>query len=140
MKRFLISTLLVAISVMALLSFVGCSNFMYAGTYEMVGLSGEVTVSGQTIQLNEDLFDYYRIILNEDGSAKIQSKAKSSTTSVEAEGTWEFSDGKLKIKHTNSAGITTIEEMDLENGKITYNASQTIQGMNVQMQIVLEKK
>lgn len=109
------------------------------GTYEMVSVSGTVTYNGQTVELSEDLYEYYRIILDRDGTAKIESKASNSTLKVEEEGTWEYEDGVLKVKSSPS-GIAVVEEMKWENGTITYEAEQSGQGMTIKMTLVLQKQ
>ena len=139
MKKISISILAVMMCMMCLLAFTACQNSPYVGTYEMVSISGTMTVYGQTIKLTKDLYEYYRITLNEDGTAKVQSKAVNNTTAIEADGTWEFVDGKIFLKSTTS-GITTVEEMTWEDGVITYSANQSAQGISMEMTIVLEKQ
>lgn len=143
MRKILVLILTVAMSIASILSLSACQNekynAKYAGTYEMISISGQMTMHGQTTEITKDLYDYYRIVLEEDGSAKVQSKGKANTTAVEIEGTWEYSDGKILLKSSNS-GITTIEEMLWEEGKITYSASQSGAEYAIEMNIVLQKK
>ncbi len=139
MKKILSVMLVVALSLSCVLMLSACGNSEVAGTYEMVSISGTVTSYGQTIPLSEDLYDYYRIILNEDGTATVQSKAKGNTTVIEQDGTWEFEDNKVKLKST-TAGVSVVEEMDWKDGTITYVANQSAQGMTISMTLVLEKQ
>ena len=121
------------------LTFASCnSDDKIAGTYEMTSISGTVTYGGETIELEEDLYDYYRITLKKNGSCMIESKASGSTTKVEEEGTWEYDDGILKIK-SNPSGITTVEEMTWEDDVIIYEAEQNASGMKIEMKLRLEK-
>lgn len=114
-------------------------NSKYAGTYKMVSISGTVSMNGMTTTLSTEMYEYYNIILNEDGTAVVESKAAGSTgVAIEQDGTWEYEDGKIKLKSDNS-GVTVVEEMTWENDTITYVAEQSAQGMTVSMTIVLQK-
>lgn len=139
MKKISVSILAVMMCLICLLTFAACQDSQYVGTYEMVSISGTMTAYGQTIELTKDLYEYYRITLNDDGTAKVQSKAANNTTAIEADGTWEVVDGKIFLKSTTS-GITTVEEMTWEDGVITYSANQSAQGISMEMTIVLEKQ
>ena len=139
MRKFLVLIMTVAMSMIFILSLSACEKSKYAGTYEMISISGQMTMYGQTTEITKDLYEYYRIVLEEDGSAKVQSKGKANTTAVEMEGSWEYSDGKILLKSSNS-GINTIEEMLWENGKITYSVSESGAGYTIEMDIVLQKK
>ena len=110
-----------------------------AGTYEMVEISGTLTMNGQTVELDEDLYDYYRITLNKDGTAEIESKGAGSTLKVEEEGTWEYEDDVIKLK-SKPSGITVVEEMEWDDDVITYEAEQSAQGMTIKMTLILEKQ
>ena len=69
MKKILSVMLVVALSLSCVLMLSACGkNSQVAGTYEMVSISGTVTMNGQTVTLSEGLYDYYRIILNDDGT------------------------------------------------------------------------
>ena len=114
-------------------------NAKYAGTYKMVSITGSMTINGETTQLSTDLYEYYNIILNKDGTAVVESKgAQTVGMAVENEGTWEYEDGKIKLKSRNS-GITVVEEMTLEGDTLTYVAEQAASGVSISMTIVLEK-
>ena len=104
----------------------------------MVSISGSVTANGMTTQLSTDLYEYYNIILNEDGTAKVESQAAGTTTKVEGDATWEVEDGKIQLI-TRTSGVKVVEEMDWEDGTLTYVANQTASGMTISMTIVLEK-
>lgn len=110
-----------------------------AGTYEMVSISGTITQNGQTVNLDEDLYEYYRLTLNKDGSALVESKGKNNTSKVEQEGEWDYEDGVIKLKSVQM-GITVVEEMEWDDGVITYEAKESGQGMSVNMKITLKKK
>ncbi|MBQ2717074.1 MAG: hypothetical protein IJF75_00570 [Clostridia bacterium] len=140
MKKILSVMLVVALSLSCVLMLSACGkNSQVAGTYEMVSISGTVTMNGQTVTLSEGLYDYYRIILNDDGTAKVESKGAGNTSVIEQEGTWEYEDNKVKLRSTTS-GITVVEEMDWEDGTITYVANQSAQGMTISMTLILEKQ
>ena len=139
MRKILVLIMTAAMSTIFILSLSACGNAKYAGTYEMISISGQMTVNGQTTEITKDLYEYYRIVLEKDGSAKVQSKGKANTTAVEVEGSWEYSDGKIILKSSNS-GINTIEEMLWEEEKITYSARQSAAGYTIEMDIILQKK
>ena len=108
------------------------------GVYEMVSISGTLVQNGYVTQLDESLYEYYRITLNTDGSAFVESKGRGVTTAVEAEGTWEWDDGQIKLK-SRTLGISVVETMDWEDGVITYEAHQVGQGIEITMVLVLER-
>ena len=138
MKR-LIFLLLTGILLFSLAS---CGrNSELVGTYEMTSLSGAITYNGQTTTLNKNSFTYYRIILSRNGDCKVEAKAADSTAKTEQEGTWEYDaeSGTLSIK-SEEAGVTVIEEMQWEDGVITYNSEQTQSGMKIKMRMKLEKQ
>ena len=109
-----------------------------AGTYEMESIEGTITYGGYTTDLDESLYEYYRIILEKDGTAIVESRAAGSTAAMEEEGTWEYEDDKIKLK-TNPQGITVVEEMEWDDGTITYKANQNAQGMQISFTLVLKK-
>ena len=139
MKRILSVILVLVLTLSMALTLASCSKSKYAGTYEMVSISGEMIYNGQTTKLDEDLYDYYRIILKSNGKAKVESKGKGSTSVYEADSTWSYSNGKINLK-TVTNGYSVVEKMDWEDGVITYVASQTAQGMTINMTIILERK
>lgn len=139
MKKVLISMLAIIMCIVSVSMLTACGNKKYAGTYEMISISGQMTSGGQTTQITKDLYDYYRIVLEEDGTAIVQSKGAGNTTAIEVEGTWEFSDGKILLRSVNS-GITTVEEMEWNDGVICYSCNDYVQGYSVQMEIVLQRK
>lgn len=109
------------------------------GTYEMVSIEGYMTQNGTRIELNESMYEYYRIILRDDGTAKVASKAPNNSTIVEQEGTWKYEDGKVKLI-SSQYGISVTEVMDWENGTITYHAQQSGGGITADFVLVLEKQ
>lgn len=147
MKKILSSALLLTLLVAFALTLTSCSLPFFkkdmtdeiAGTYEMVRISGTVTYNGQTIDLEEDLYEYYRITLDEDGTCTVEAKGAGNTSKIENEGTWEYEDGTLEIK-TETNGVTVVEEMEWEDDVITYDAKETTSGMTIKMHLVLEKQ
>ena len=140
MKK-LLSAMLALAMVLVCLSFVACVSEKddVAGTYVMTDISGTVTYNGQTVALTDSLYEYFRIILNEDGTAKIESKGVENTAKVEVNGTWEYEEGLLSIK-SETNGLTVIEEMQWEDGVISYDAKQSGNGMTISFTIILEKE
>ena len=122
------------------LIFAACgSNSEYVGVYKMKSISGIITQNGQTVHLTTDLYEYYNITLNEDGTGKIESKGTTNTNRVESTGTWDVENGKVLFKSKVGA-ITVVEEMTWENGVLTYVAEQTGVGYAYSMTIVLERE
>ena len=72
-----------------------------AGTYEMVSIEGTLVYEGQTTQLDKSLYEYYRIVLEKNGKARVESKAASNSTLIEADGTWEWKNKKIRLKSTS---------------------------------------
>ena len=55
------------------------------------------------------------------------------------DGTWEYEEGLLSVK-SETNGLTVIEEMQWEDGVISYDAKQSGNGMTVSFTIILEKE
>ena len=142
MKKKIMAALAVVMCVIACaMTLTACTSIemrKIAGTYEMVSISGTITYNGQTTQLDEDLYEYYRITLEKDGDAKVEIKGTVNTLAVEADAEWEYEDGKIKLI-TKQGGMKVVEIMDYEDGAITYTANQTVQGMAISMTIILER-
>lgn len=120
MKKTWKAIVLSAVSALMILMLVACADPSLKeveGTYEMTSISG--TISGQ--QVNKDMYEYYRIILDGKGKATVQSKVTGGS-SYEAEATYKYKDGKLELITQNGAAKVT-EEMDYEDGVITYKVN-----------------
>ena len=142
MKKLLSLTLIAIILLGTFAGLCSCGNknsSQIAGIYEMVDISGTVTFNGQKTELEEDLYDYYRIILYPDGNAKVAAKAKNNSTQVEEEAEWEFKNGTIRLK-SSPQGLTVVEEMQWKNGTIIYNATQSSGNMTVDMTLTLQKR
>ena len=142
MKKFIITLLSVVMCFACLTMATSCVNKKInkevVGVYEMANVSGTINQNGFVTNLDVSLYEYYRITLKEDGSALVESKGTSSSAIYEAEGTWEWSDGKIKLKTTQS-GITVTEVMDWADGVITYKAYQESAGIKIDMVLTLER-
>lgn len=88
-----------------------------AGTYEMTSITG--TVNGQPI--SEENYEYFRIILNANGSGLVQSKgAAEGSEPYEADGTFRYKDGMIRFN--SRTGIFSVtEEYAYADGVITYS-------------------
>ena len=142
MKKLLSFVLVIYLIAACLLTFVSCGkNSELVGTYEMSSISGLMSYNGQTIELDEDLYEYYRITLKRNGSCKIESKAADSSSKIEQEGTWEYFEesGILAIKSEDN-GVTVIEEMKWKDGIITYDVEQTVSSAKIKMRLKLKKQ
>ena len=138
MKK-LLSVLLVAIMVISLASCFGGINEDAVGVYEMTAISGTVTANGVTTELGTDLYEYYTITLNKDGSAVVKAKGSQTSIEMEQEGTWKFEDGKVKLTSENQ-GVKVTEVMDWKDNVITYKTTQEGQGMKLDFELTLTKK
>ncbi len=142
MKKILSLTLAVFLIAACLLTLASCGAASeLVGTYEMSSISGAITYAGQTVTIDEDYFDYYRITLEKGGACKVESKAADSTAKIEQEGTWEYDEetGKLTVKSTQG-GVTVSEEMTWKDDIITYNAELSEAGMKIKMRLKLKKQ
>lgn len=139
MKKIALTSLLIIILVVSSVALTACANAQYAGTYEMVSVSGTMTANGQTIDLDTSLYEYYRIILKANGKAIVESKAATSGLAVEMEGEWEYKDNQIYLT-TTTAGIKVIEIMDIEGDTITYTANQQAQGITINFTVVMKKQ
>ena len=141
MKKLLSLVLVIVMALGCTLALASCGGIEkdIVGTYEMESISGSISYGGTTTELEADLYEYYRIILDEDGKATVESKAATGGVKIREEGTWEYVDGKLEIS-TSPQGITVVEEMDWNDGTITYETSQSGQGMTIEFSIVLKKQ
>ena len=142
MKKFLSIALVLIISC-SCLAFTSCGLFGdddITGVYEMTEISGTITYGGQTHPLSEDLYDYYRITLNDDGSVIIEARGNGSSA-IREEGRWEYDEPNLDVISVRG-GYTVVEEMELKDGVITYNAPRqydSLTGMTIEMSMTLEK-
>ena len=140
MKRVVSLALVLMMVLTCMLAFASCGQEKkMVGTYEMVSISGTMTYNGETVQLDKNMYEYYRIILEKDGVVTIESKGTNGIA-YEEEGEWKWDDDVLKI-WTKPEGSPTrvLEEMEWEDDTITYTANQTAEGMTISMTIVLEK-
>lgn len=139
MKR-IVSLVLTVITVLScVFAFSSCSmKDKISGTYEMTDISGSITANGTTQKITKDLYEYYTIELEKNGKGEIRSKGANGVQ-VEEDITWEWEDDVLKIK-SKPNGITIVEEMEWNDGVITYKAKQSAEGMTINMTIVLEKQ
>ena len=108
-----------------------------AGTYKMTDISGSITSGGQTIELSPSLYDYYTIELKEDGVAVVSAKGVGGALSDE--GTWSYSNGVISLK-TKTGGVTVVEEMDWDDGTITFVSEQSDANMSVKMNMTLVRE
>ena len=145
MKKLLTVLVLIALCLSCMTMMISCDIMNIGikkeivGVYEMTDISGSMSANGQTISLSKDLYEYYRITFNEDGTAKVESKGVGNTAKIEQEATWEWDDGKIEFKSTTQ-GVTVVEELDWNDGVITYTSTQSAQGITITMDITLTKK
>lgn len=140
MKRVVSLALVLMMVLTCMLAFASCGQEKkMVGTYEMVSISGTMTYNGETVQLDKNMYEYYRIILEKDGVVTIESKGTNGIA-YEEEGEWKWDDDVLKIwTKPEGSPARVLEEMEWEDDTITYTANQTAEGMTISMTIVLEK-
>ena len=142
MKRLVaifLTAVLVLGSVMALASCNDANPKDMVGVYELSDISGSITANGQTTALSKDLYEYYTIELKDGGAATVKSAGAGFSVEYEEEATWKYEDGKLKIT-SKPQGVEVTEVMDIKDGVITYETTQSTGGTVISMKIVLEKK
>lgn len=113
---------------LVLITLTGCSfDFLKedkyaeeAGTYELYYAGGSISLSN---------YDYWRIILNADGTCVIESKGSNNSQSYSAEATYEIEDNKIRIFSKNG-NATITEEYDYIDGEIQMN-NQQISGYTI---------
>lgn len=119
MKRSFKSLVIAFFVAIMMAALVACSSPYkeVAGTYEMSSITGKV--SGITI--TKDSYEYFRIILDEDGNGTVQSKGKGlGAVSYEAKGEYTYENGKIKMT-TKNGSVSVTEEYDYADGVITYS-------------------
>ena len=147
MKRIVSLALVLMMVLTCVVSFASCDlgkkrqEKKMLGTYEMVSISGTISYNGETIQLEKDLYEYYRIILEKDGVVTIEAKGTNgAATEEEGEWEWDTDDEVLKVwTKPEGSPVRVLEKMEWEDDTITYTANQTVEGMTISMTIVLEK-
>lgn len=142
MKKIVSLALVLMMILTCTVAFASCNNNKeVAGVYEMVSITGTITQNGQVQQLSTDLYEYYRITLNEDGTAKIESKAPNSSQKLSEDGTWEL-DGEELLLTSAPQGISVVEIMTLKDGTITYVVENQLIAQNtyMSMTLVLQKQ
>ena len=101
----------------------GCNSNKYeeqAGTYELYYASGSISLSN---------YDYWRIILKEDGTCVIESKGAYNSQIYSATATFEIAEEKIRI-YTKNGTATITEEYDYIDGEI-HMINQQIQGYTI---------
>ena len=88
-----------------------------AGTYEMTSISGSIN----GISINKNMYEYFTLILNDNGNGTVKSKAAGGA-SYEQSGTYTYADGKIRMT-TRSGGASVTEEYDYADGVITYSVN-----------------
>ena len=134
MKKIWISICLAFASLIALFSLAACADYSeIAGTYEMTEISG----SYNGVQINKDMYEYFRIILTKRGKGTVQSKGSAvGSVAYEAKGTFTYSaeEGKIRMT-TKSGGASVTEEYDYADGVITYKVD--MQGIKFTIKLAL---
>ena len=137
----LILTLMLALG--CAFSFVSCGgNSEVAGTYELTSFAGSVTIDGVTTTLPADTYEYYIIVINEDGTGVEKAKSAYLTDGAEEKKDfeWELDGNKLLVSY-KMYGVTITEEMTIENGVITSEAEvELAEGTSAYMKGTFTKK
>lgn len=90
------------------------------GRYEMYSISGQIYGTPLTV----DMYEYYRMIFNADGTFSVQSKGTTGAT-VEINGTYTYDYDGVISASTKNNGIMVTEEYQYSSGKITYSQKST---------------
>lgn len=85
-----------------------------AGTYFMTSASGRV----DGIAVSEENYEYYRVILREDGTCTVRAKGAGGGEAYEASGKFSYAEGKVKMTTKSGAG-TSKETYLYEDGVLT---------------------
>ncbi|MGN0805705.1 MAG: hypothetical protein ACI4MC_01595 [Candidatus Coproplasma sp.] len=119
MKKFFKLAILPVLTAIIALTFAACNNNLkeVSGTYNMTYVSG--TVNGVSISTSS--YEYYRIILENNGNGKVESKAVGSPSTYEATGTWNYDKENGKINFISKSGSASVTEtFDYADGVLTY--------------------
>lgn len=97
---------------------VGCGKYSEVeGTYEMSSVSGNIG----GIEIDESTYEYFRIILEANGKAKVQSKGTAQgSVAYEATGTFVYENGEIQVTATNGS-VSTTEVYQYQDCVITYS-------------------
>ena len=143
MKKTLSLILALVLALGCALSLVSCGgNSDVAGTYELTSFTGSFTVMGEVTTLPSDTFEYYTMVLNEDGTGVETAKSEYITGGVEEKKNFEWEiDGDKLIVSYKEYGVTITEEATIKDGVITYETNQVItEGISIYMKGVFTKK
>jgi len=112
-----ISKVLVVILIVGILfAFTSCGPYAKeAGVYECY----ELKLNGIP---SLELYEYYRITLNKDGTCLVESKGVAQSSSYSANATFSIKDGKIEIVTTNGSQSVT-EVYDYVDGEIHMQGS-----------------
>ena len=135
MKKVLSMVCAAAILTCALIFLVSCGGI--DGTYEMTSIEGIRIVDGFKSELSINDYDYYRIILNKDGTGTLKSKLKGRQDIYKSYFTWYYEGTTLTLTNAETGNV---QIMTLEDGVITCTANET-DGVRdgVNMTLILEK-
>ena len=137
-KRLALISIVLVLVLICTIALTACDNIKYAGTYEMISISGYITANGQTTNLHKSMYEYYRIILKSSGVAVVESKPRFNGAAVEAKGKWKYEDGKILFK-SKAGGFEIIEELGYNDGILTYKIEQIAEGITMKVSIILKK-
>ena len=138
MKKTVFALILMIIAV----SFTACASpdiSEIAGTYELTELTGSITYGETEYELDKDSYEYYQVILREDGTACIRSKSIFTMIDSSMEGTWKYSFGSIKITGKKEGNELT-EKLRLKDDTLIYTTSISDDSSSLNMRLVLKKQ
>ena len=138
MKKTVFALILMIIAV----SFTACSSpdvSEIVGTYDLIELTGTLTYGETEYELDKDSYEYYQIILREDGTACIRSKSLFTMADVSREVTWKYSFGSIKITGKKEGNELT-EKLRLKDGVLIYTTNVSDDSSALSLRLVLKKQ
>ena len=138
MKRLFPTVMLLCV----ILSLFSCSSpdvSEIVGTYDLIELTGTLTYGETEYELDKDSYEYYQIILREDGTACIRSKSLFTMADVSREGTWKYSFGSIKITGKKEGNELT-EKLRLKDGVLIYTTNVSDDSSALSLRLVLKKQ
>ena len=135
MRRIISLLLLTTVLLSLALTLIACDNTAnVVGSYEMTDFRGRVKYCGNTTELENDLFDYYRIDLGKDRTYKLESRRTGTASSESETGTWNYREGIITL---TSGTDGSQRQMSWDYIYIVYEAEEQAVDMTVSYTLTL---
>ena len=106
-------------------------NNSIVGKYSLSSISGTI----ENKDVDESMYEYFEIILNENGLGTIRSKGTNGGEEYEASGSYTYENGQVNIVIEEN-GVAFTEKYEYKDNKLYY----TMQAPNINFTVVLAKE